>query len=180
MAGAVEIEVTVSPGLASPVPLGPYLEKAVTRGTENVRVAGEANISTMFRPRGQWAARYKKPGYGPLHGSLTTLIVAPKSEGAGAAGFVRTTVFYALFLELGAKPHRIVPKARTASAVLPILQPDGTAHFRPRADHPGIRAQFWMRKAVQRERPGVLLGIAQAAQAWARDAERGMTRGMRS
>ena len=115
MASVIEVDVKVSPGLDTPVDITPYLRDAMGPATAEVKQSADAALAQFFRPRGNWARRQNKVGYGPLHGSVSVATVSAK--GAGAAGFVRTFVFYARFLERGASAHALAAKPGRALAI---------------------------------------------------------------
>src|SRR5262245_29729440 len=99
MPQAIEILVAVNPALLRPHPMDAYLTAGMDPAVKLVRVAGERNLAGgMVRPTGR-PRRRNKPGYGPLAGSLETEVLTPK--GAGAAGYIRTRVYYGRFLEKG-------------------------------------------------------------------------------
>jgi hypothetical protein len=173
----IEIEVTVSPGLGQPVDLTPYLEAGMGPAVREVKSSADAALERLFRhrpPIDRAHHRAGRAGYGPLHGSLTTYAFAV--QGDGAVGFVRTNVYYARFLERGAKAH---PLAASRGHVLPILQAGGGGpHFRPRAKHPGVRPRYWMRGAAAENVQDVIGIFTREAERWAADAQAGMTAGM--
>jgi hypothetical protein len=157
MPARLEVDIVIPPGLTRPAPLLPHLKTAMEASVERVRAAGERALPSSGRAR-----RVNKPGYGPLAGSLTTHVVTAGPTD-GAAGFVRTPVFYARFLEYGTKAHALTP--RRGRRVLAFDVPGGV-RFRPRAQHPGIRARHWMRTAAEAERPAVERDFEAAARAW--------------
>jgi hypothetical protein len=153
----IEVDIVIPPGLTRPAPLLPHLKTAMEASVERVRAAGEGAVQPWSRAR-----RVNKPGYGPLAGSLTTHVVTAGPTD-GAAGFVRTPVFYARFLEYGTQAHALAP--RRPRRVLAFEVPGGV-RFRPRAQHPGLRARHWMRTAATSEVPAVQRAFEQAARAW--------------
>jgi hypothetical protein len=162
----VEVEVRVDPALTAPAPFLPYLKSGMERAVELVRVAGERNVSgSPVRPSGK-PRRVNKPGYGPLKGSLTTH-VATKGPSDGAAGFVRTGVFYARFLEYGAKPHAIIAKMRGGRQRMLAFGDAAEPTFRLKVKHPGIRGRHWMRSAAEGETPAIVKTFEDATRTWA-------------
>lgn len=171
----IDIEVTVSPGLAEPVDITPYLLDAMGPAAAEVMSSADAALAQFFPKRNEWARRAGKVGYGPLHGSLS--IATASAKGAGAVAYVRTFVFYSRFLETGAKRHPIHAKDARALAIR-IPEPPGIAFRLSAEKHPGVRPRYWMRSATAANVSDVVAIITRAAEQWAEDAEAGLTKGM--
>jgi hypothetical protein len=162
----IQILVTPDPALMRPAPLDPYLKTAMEAAVARVRAAGEANVSGgIVTPTGR-PRKKNAPGYGPLAGSLATVVVA--SPGKGTVGYVRTETYYGRFLEFGTARHRIAVRRRARGPrALALGPPGGPRVFRHVVDHPGLRPRFWMRRAAVDSEPAILQRFEQETRRWA-------------
>lgn len=169
MPARIEIDVVVGPAITHPPALLPFLKAGMEAAVERVRAAGESGLPRSGLPR-----KKNAPGYGPLAGSLTTLVVTAGPTD-GASGFVRTPVFYAPFLEWGTQPHPIVAKFRARPGERRgaprrrgalMWGPPSSPTFRLAVQHPGIRGRHWMRGAAEGQRGPIEQAFTEQARRW--------------
>jgi HK97 gp10 family phage protein len=84
---------------------------------------------------------------GTLRRSITSQV---RGAGGSVSGIVGTNVPYAKFVHEGTAPHVIVPVSAKA-----LFWP-GAAHPVKRVNHPGTRANPFLKKALQQQRGAVL------------------------
>lgn len=167
---AIDIIVQINPALLRALPPQPYLEAGMQTAVELVRDAAERNLSGgKVRPSGR-PRRSSKPGYGPLRGSVTTLVVSTPPE--GVAGYIRSGVFYGRFLETGAVAHPIEAWHRRRRAAkrpgpgMLAFGPMAGPTFRRKIMHPGIQPRYWMRSAAEQQGPAVVTLFERQIQQW--------------